>query len=142
MQHIIPKKEYSSTMLETQIDEPYVNIHKSEYGLMFDVIDERLTCEYFGETSYLRCSFWCYFTRRVVPLVQRSFWPILMIHASTRSGTQTYKCLQMYIVVLYHSCSWNLVQQLAQSGMTVIKWLEDCLLSLNTTQTKYLCFSK
>lgn len=46
-------------------------------------------------------------------------------------------------VVLFHSNTWDNVQQLAEKVMShITAWLEDSLLSLNVNKTNFLCFSK
>lgn len=46
-------------------------------------------------------------------------------------------------VLLFHGSNWSDVQKLAEDGLSfVIAWLEDNLLSLNTSKTKYMCFKK
>lgn len=46
-------------------------------------------------------------------------------------------------VLLCHEKSWPKVKQLAETCLSnVTRWLEDNLLTLNISKTKYLCFSK
>lgn len=46
-------------------------------------------------------------------------------------------------VLLFHGSSWSKVRQIAEEGLScVISWLEDNLLSLNASKTKYICFKK
>lgn len=46
-------------------------------------------------------------------------------------------------VLLFNGPSWESLQQTTENGLRrVTSWLEDSLLSLNTSKTKYLCFSK
>lgn len=61
----VTKNEYSCTMFETKSnDEPYINMLKNEYGLMFDVIDVR-------EFSFF------IFRRNVIFML---FFPVLRLH--------------------------------------------------------------
>ncbi|CAK1597655.1 unnamed protein product [Parnassius mnemosyne] len=46
-------------------------------------------------------------------------------------------------VILFHGESWECVHRLAEDGLrTITSWLENSLLTLNTSKTKYMCFSK
>lgn len=46
-------------------------------------------------------------------------------------------------VILFHGNTWEQVQTEAESGLAIVtKWLEDNLLTLNASKTKYLCFTK
>lgn len=46
-------------------------------------------------------------------------------------------------VLLFHEKSWQSVVSLAEGGLAkVTTWLENSLLSINTSKTKYICFSK
>lgn len=46
-------------------------------------------------------------------------------------------------VLVFHDKSWQSVATLAERGLAqVTSWLENSLLSLNTSKTKFLCFSK
>ena len=45
-------------------------------------------------------------------------------------------------VLLFHGPTWSIVRDLVENTLRkVTTWLEDSLLSLNTTKTKYICFN-
>lgn len=45
--------------------------------------------------------------------------------------------------VIFHGCSWPVVTEKAQDGMSqVLNWLNSNLLTLNTSKTKFMCFHK
>lgn len=46
-------------------------------------------------------------------------------------------------VLVFHGKTWEIVRQEVEEGLAQITiWLENSLLSLNTSKTKYICFSK
>jgi hypothetical protein len=46
-------------------------------------------------------------------------------------------------VILFHGHDWESVQQHAQAGLCeVTRWLEDSLLTINASKTKFVCFYK